>query len=159
MKMMSLISSKVMMNQFQRTFFLLIRKIHIFESALIHRRTHTRIKKASMLIDELDIIFFNSPRTVVDSFTTVIPLQQLECADFLDYFKNNKVEKGWKRFYKKYPKAIGALAFSKVVYLDNYACLYMDFKRHGLFASGDVYILRKKDQSWEIITKINSYKA
>jgi hypothetical protein len=117
------------------------------------------IKKASMLIDELDIIFFNSPRTVVDSFTTVIPLQQLECADFLDYFKNNKVEKGWKRFYKKYPKAIGALAFSKVVYLDNYACLYMDFKRHGLFASGDVYILRKKDQSWEIITKINSYKA
>jgi hypothetical protein len=44
------------------------------------------IKKASMLIDELD-----SPRTVVDS--TVIPLQQLECADFLDYFKNNKVEK------------------------------------------------------------------
>lgn len=40
MNMMSLISSKVMMNQFQRTFFLLIRKIHIFESALIHRRTH-----------------------------------------------------------------------------------------------------------------------
>ena len=35
-----LISSKVMMNQFQRTFSLIIRKILIFESALIHRRTH-----------------------------------------------------------------------------------------------------------------------
>ncbi len=37
---MPLISSKVKMNQFQRTFFLIIRKISIFESALIHRRTH-----------------------------------------------------------------------------------------------------------------------
>jgi hypothetical protein len=41
MKMLSLISFKVMMNQFQRTFFLFDRKIHIFESALIHCRTHT----------------------------------------------------------------------------------------------------------------------
>ncbi len=39
---MPLISSKVKMNQFQRTFFLIIRKISIFESALIHRRTHRR---------------------------------------------------------------------------------------------------------------------
>lgn len=39
-KMMSLISSKVLMNQFQRTFFLIYRKICIFESVLIHRRTH-----------------------------------------------------------------------------------------------------------------------
>ena len=31
-----------MMNQFQRTFFLINRKFSIFESALIHRRTHTR---------------------------------------------------------------------------------------------------------------------
>ena len=37
---MSLISSKVMMNQFQRTYFLTYRKILIFESVLIHRRTH-----------------------------------------------------------------------------------------------------------------------
>jgi len=37
---MPLISSKVMMNQFQRTYFLTYRKILIFESALIHRRTH-----------------------------------------------------------------------------------------------------------------------
>jgi hypothetical protein len=29
-----------MMNQFQRTFFLISRKITIFESVLIHRRTH-----------------------------------------------------------------------------------------------------------------------
>ena len=35
-----LISFKVMMNQFQRTFFLINRKFSIFESALIHRRTH-----------------------------------------------------------------------------------------------------------------------
>ena len=39
-EMQSLISFKVMMNQFQRTFFLFYRKILIFESALIHRRTH-----------------------------------------------------------------------------------------------------------------------
>jgi len=38
---MPLISSKVMMNQFQRTYSLIIRKILIFESALNHRRTHT----------------------------------------------------------------------------------------------------------------------
>ena len=37
-----LISSKVMMNQFQRTYFLINRKISIFESVLIHRRTHAR---------------------------------------------------------------------------------------------------------------------
>ena len=40
-KLQPLISFKVMMNQFQRTFFLIYRKILIFESALIHRRTHT----------------------------------------------------------------------------------------------------------------------
>jgi len=39
---MPLISSKVMMNQFQRTYSLIIRKILIFESALNHRRTHIR---------------------------------------------------------------------------------------------------------------------
>ena len=36
----SLISSKVLMNQFQRTIFLNYRKICKFESVLIHRRTH-----------------------------------------------------------------------------------------------------------------------
>jgi len=35
-----LISFKVMMNQFQRTYSLINRKFCIFESALIHRRTH-----------------------------------------------------------------------------------------------------------------------
>ena len=38
-----LISFKVMMNQFQRTFFLINRKFSIFESALIHRRTHSPV--------------------------------------------------------------------------------------------------------------------
>lgn len=117
------------------------------------------LKKGIAMIKELDTLFFASTKTVVDSFTTLIPLSQIECDVFLDFFRINKVDKGWKRFYKKYPKAIGTLAFSKVVYLDDYACLYMDFKRHGLFASGDVYILRKRDLTWEIIIKINSYKA
>ena len=39
----SLISSKVMMNQFQRTDSLTYRKFCIFESALIHRRTHKQL--------------------------------------------------------------------------------------------------------------------
>jgi len=36
------LSSKVLMNKFQRTYFLTNRKFCIFESTLIHRRTHNQ---------------------------------------------------------------------------------------------------------------------
>ncbi len=115
-------------------------------------------KKAKQMLLILKDLYPNNPTLTIDSLECSIPLHLIETNDFKKLF-TKKIEKGWDKFYKVYPKAIGAFGFTKVIYSGDLAVLFVDFKRHGLAASGDVYIMKKIGDKWIIFNKFNIYRA
>jgi hypothetical protein len=101
---------------------------------------------------------YNNPVISIDSFKCSIPLHLIKNSDFKGLFAK-RIHKAWDRFYKKYPRAIGAFGFTKVIYSGDLAILFVDFQRYGLAASGDVYIMRKVGDKWIIFNKFNIYQA
>lgn len=85
---------------------------------------------------------------------------------FKNYFDSNlKIElwhkwkfikdsdKFWKRFYKKFPSAIGFAGFSNITYSDDKtkAVVYFQISRNGLNASGELFFLKKVSENWIIV--------
>ena len=65
------------------------------------------------------------------------------------------VQNGWEKFYKRHPKSAGVFSVSKVVVIDDFACLYVEHEFGGLAASGDIMILNKTNSTWTVILSIN----
>jgi hypothetical protein len=126
----------------------------IFENAI---DTLTKNKSKQML-SLLKVLYSNNPLMIIDSFQSAIPLILIKNHDFKKVF-TKKVQKGWDKFYKMYPRAIGVFGFTKVIYSGDLAILFINFNRNGLFASGDVYIMKKINDKWIIFNMFNMYKA
>ncbi|MDF0708490.1 hypothetical protein [Flagellimonas okinawensis] len=123
----------------------------------------TRIDSVTryVLKDMLSILkesYIDSPKIDADSLNCSIQLSEIYLNEFHDLFSKD-INEGWERFYKTYPKSLGAFSFSNIVYSGDLAILFVDFKRHGLFASGDFYIMKKIDDKWIIYNLFNMYKA
>ena len=62
------------MNQFQRTFFLINRKFSIFESALIHRRTHCQVTTSYIKYWGLGVyVIISAPHQLLQRQTVMTP--------------------------------------------------------------------------------------
>jgi len=115
-------------------------------------------KKAKQMLSILKDSYSNNPTLTIDSFKSLIPLHMIKTNDFKKLF-TKKIDKGWDKFYKAYPRAIGAFGFTKVIYFGDLAVLFVDFKRYGLAASGDVFIMKKIADRWIIFNKFNMYQV
>ena len=114
--------------------------------------------KSKQMLSILKDFYSNNPKMIIDSFHCAIPLILIKNQDFKKVF-TKKVQKGWDKFYKMYPRAIGVFGFTKVIYSGDLAILFVNFNRNGLSASGDVYIMKKNNDKWIIFNKFNMYKA
>lgn len=74
---------------------------------------------------------------------------------FFRHIFGNRITKGWKRFYKKFPKSVGYFQFSQIAYNKNYACFYTERNTNGLSASGDIIIMKFENMIWKQIAEIN----
>lgn len=99
-----------------------------------------------------------APVLHVERFKTTVTLQLIQRDSFDSLFKKD-IKSGWNKFYRMYPKSIGAFSFSKIMYTSDTAVLFVDFARNGLNGSGDFYILKNVGGKWVIDNKFNIYKA
>jgi hypothetical protein len=89
-----------------------------------------------------------------DDFKLSIPVIVVRKKWIEKLFKLN-IEKGWSKFYNKYPKSPGYFDFSKVSYCENFAALYMVHRANPLIGNGTLVLLMKRNDNWEILTFLN----
>lgn len=74
----------------------------------------------------------------------------------VDYVLLNEKEsqdiKGWDEFYKKYPNSPGIISVSRVGFNKekNQAVVYVGLQSDYLAGRGVIFLLEKKDNSWQI---------
>jgi hypothetical protein len=119
--------------------------------------TVTKKETKKMLLKLRDLYTVN-PIMQIDSFTCSVPLHLINNDDFNKLFSKN-IQKGWNKFYKIYPRAIGTFSFTKVIYSGDLAVLFVNFRRNGLAASGDVYIMKRLGTNYFIFNRFNIYVA
>jgi hypothetical protein len=106
--------------------------------------------------------FYETPLLDKNKFNLNPPVTTITKRQFENYFKTlfgRKIEKGWRKFYKKHPGSYGVFEFSKITYSDNYACFYIGRHSNGLSGSGDIVIARKLYGDWSIITYMNVWRS
>jgi hypothetical protein len=67
--------------------------------------------------------------------------------EFQTFFNDANFNEGWQRFYNKYPRSIGYMTLSKVVYSnDRKRCIiYIDLKYNSLGAEGYIILFNTED--------------
>jgi len=76
--------------------------------------------------------------------------------DLRDAFPKHGVDRGWTRFYRKYPKSSGIMFFSNIGFnsSNDQAFLYAGRQCGGLCGSGKYVFLRKENGEWIIDHKL-----
>ncbi|HMV11145.1 MAG TPA: hypothetical protein PK325_04535 [Cyclobacteriaceae bacterium] len=112
-----------------------------------------RVKNA---LRQLETEFFETPSLDKAKFTLTSEVSAIANKEFKSYFRR-RIDRGWKKFYKSHPGALGVFEFSKVVYADTYACFYVGRYSNRLSGSGDIVIAEQLNGEWSIVTSVNSW--
>ncbi len=110
----------------------------------------------------LETVFYDTPTLNDKEFKSKTPVTTISDKKYHAYFKTlfgRDIDKGWKRFYKQNRDVLGVYEFSKIVYADNYAILYVGHHGGGLFGSGDIVILNKVNDKWIIVKYLNIWMS
>lgn len=86
-----------------------------------------------------------------NSFQLPVEVFLMKKSSFRRLFKKS-VQRGWQKFYEKYPNSAGIFEFSDVQYskAKTKAILYYAVRRNGLNGGGSIVILDKTDGEWKI---------
>ena len=122
-----------------------------YDSSLINLVETESIKEC---LFNLENNLYNSLHLDKEKLNLKTPFTLISSKRF-DRFFIFDIQKGWDKFYKKYPKSAGVFLLSRVEYSDNHACIYIEHKAGGLFGSGDILILKRENENWEIVGLIN----
>ncbi len=99
----------------------------------------------------------HSSKKFPKSFYSTKKVKLIKKSKFDSFFKPMKhpksVEKGWERFYNKYPGCGGVFQFSDVKYSADMqiAVVYFSIHRNGLNGGGYILVLIRKGKEWEIL--------
>lgn len=121
-----------------------------YDSAKIELIRDYNVREALMSLEKE---FYETPTLDKNSFSLEPTTYALSHRRFKRFFKSifeKKIDKGWKKFYKRYPGSYGVFAFSKVVFSGNYACFYTERRSNGLSARGDLVIAKRIDTNWAL---------
>jgi len=113
-------------------------------------------------LKQLEKEFFETPSLDKSKFHLTAKVSSITNQQFKNYFKTifgKRIDKGWKRFYKRHPGSHGVFEFSKVIYANNYACFYVARHSNGLSGSGDLAIARIVNGEWRIVTFVNIWMS
>lgn len=68
---------------------------------------------------------------------------------------------GWDKFHRKYKNCYGIIRFSNIVFNENEdrAIMYVENFKGTLDASGDIIVMRKKNNTWTIELQINQWMS
>ncbi|OFX85137.1 MAG: hypothetical protein A2W99_07045 [Bacteroidetes bacterium GWF2_33_16] len=122
-----------------------------YDSSLINLVETESIKEC---LFNLENNLYNSPLLEKENLSLKTPFTLISSKRF-DRFFIFDIQKGWNKFYKKYPKSAGVFMLSRVEYSGNYACIYVEHHGGGLFGSGDILILKHENDNWDILGLIN----
>jgi hypothetical protein len=84
--------------------------------------------------------------------------QIIDSIEFNSFFKDVKINDGWKRFYDKYPKSLGFMTLSKIAYSNDkkFCAIYIELRYNSLGAEGFVLLIDlnnfkiiKKELLWQ----------
>ena len=119
-------------------------------------RTEPEIRK---VISDLISNFKNHPNLDRKLNHSNVHFQYLNSKTFYSYFKRSKkIDSVWKKIKKKYNSNL-IFQFSKVQINSNLATLYQSHHCGGLCGSGDLFILEKINEKWEILKIINLWQS
>jgi hypothetical protein len=126
-----------------------------YDSSRLNLINQKDVKKS---IIQLDSIFMNTPTLSPSMFNLKTPVEAIPQRRFDSLFKGlfkRNFDKGWAKFYKKYPSTFGIYELSRVSYSGKYACFYVAHRAKPLFGSGTMFILKEENNSWEILAQFN----
>jgi hypothetical protein len=98
--------------------------------------------------------FFETPALTADHILLKTTVKTLTNKQFNRYFTalfGKRIDRGWKRFYRKHPGAHGIFEFSQVVYNGGYACFYVGRHSNSLSGSGNLVIAQETNGIWNVI--------
>jgi hypothetical protein len=137
----------------------------LMEISLHHDTTKIRLFKNEQIrqgIMALEQEFYQTPTLDENKFDlepTVVGIPSRKFQSFFKTILGRRIEKGWERYYKKYPGSHGIFMFSKIIYEGDYAIFYAGRRSNGLSGSGDLIIMEKNNDNWSITTCINIWMA
>jgi len=138
---------------------------HTFNMVLHYDTMKIRLFKddrVRSVLRQLEKGFFETPSLDKSQFKLTPKVSTITNGQFKNYFKTvfgRRIDKGWKRFYRKHPGSHGVFEFSKVVYKDNYACFYVGRHSNRLSGSGDIVIASRLNEEWNIVTSVNIWMS
>ena len=62
--------------------------------------------------------------------------------------------KGWEKFHTQYPETTTVFALSRIEFMEDYACFYLEIFADGLDGWGGIIISKKEYNAWKIINYI-----
>lgn len=94
--------------------------------------------------------------TMINLENTKINISVISNSKFIAYFGRNfsHIDKSWSRIKKKYNTS-SVFKLSKIFYNQYFASLYVHHSCGGLCGSGDVYVMEKINNRWNIVSVIN----
>ncbi|MEQ8714492.1 MAG: hypothetical protein RIC80_15845 [Cyclobacteriaceae bacterium] len=135
----------------------------------------------SWVLEDFDYLYFSEEidqllldkfkellgHAIVDSTTNHVSLgdlntkfrTQIISQGELDDFFIESPEDGWKSFYKKYRNSLGLIRVSSIYYNKDIAIVYVTHHFGELGATGDIYFLQRKIDTWVIISETNVFKS
>ncbi|PIB34582.1 hypothetical protein BFP72_03735 [Reichenbachiella sp. 5M10] len=132
---------------------------NLFYSAIYYKEDEIKLfnnnPELFRLIAELDRVFTEPPTLNDSTLSLSLPTKITNYREF----NANKVDKLWKKFYRKYPSTFGFFELSQVVYDGDFACFYMGHHVANLYASGDIIFMRNVNGTWEIIYQMNLWMS
>ena len=88
-----------------------------------------------------------------------VHFQYLKSKTFYSYFKKSKkIDSSWKKIKNKYNSNL-IFHFSRVQINSNLAAIYQSHHCGGLCGSGDLFILERINEKWEILKVINLWQS
>jgi hypothetical protein len=116
-----------------------------------------RTLKEDKEIGELMIGLFKADKADLSS------KDQLETNYQIKFIDNSKpyFKMGWDKFHRRYQNCYGIIRFSNIVFNDSEdrAVMYVENFKGSLDASGDIIVMRKRNNSWTIELQINQWMS
>jgi len=133
--------------------------------------TKKKIHKMYLTLKNLPSV---SREIKIDSFKCSKPLHLIKNYEFDSLFAitpedvlrekqkiyvEDNTTRGWRKFYNKFPKAIGVFGFTKIIYSGDLALLFVEFQQGNLTGHGNVYVMQMSGNSWKILTWFILYES
>lgn len=104
---------------------------------------------------------YNKPRNLApESFNLPCDIKIVSSERIQNLFsiiKPKTFDKAWKKFYKQYPNSLGYFELSNIEYSDNYALIYLVHRAKPLIGSGQLIIMKKMNNNWQIYESLNMW--